>query len=324
MKMKSKIFLWALAAGLMASCQKDLDVIIADPVTGPDNTWFNILDSNMAVARLQNDLRPGSQNELVSFTPAAVSIQTLSGLQCNFPQGAFVTASGLPVTGNVRVESLLLKKKGDLVRMGIPTTSNGSLLVSGGAFYLRLMKDGQELQLAPSKTVSIRFNDAPTNPAMQVFFGAPGNTGMFNWLPSMDSVNRVYALSQAYEVISNRLRWINCDYFYDSAGTAQTTVTPVLPSNYTNANTVAYIVFHDMRSVVGLTGNATTRKFISGRLPVNKQVTLIILSKQGNDYFMGHQQLTTAVSPSVTGPQQVTITPVISTLANINAYLDTL
>ena len=98
-----------------------------------------------------------------------------------------------------------------------------------------------------------------------------------------------------------------------------------MPAYYTNANTVAYTVFNEMRSVIGMYGNETTRKFGTGKLPSNKQVTVVIISKQGDDYYLGHQQaLTNTPVPGSIGDQQVTVTPVKTSIENIIAYLDTL
>jgi len=323
--MRKKIFYTLLIAGvLLSSCQKDLDLFVPDPIAGFDSTWHNNIDNSMPVAGLKTALLLPIYKDSFELNATTVVLNTGSGLQCTFYPGSILTASNTPVAGRIYIETQLLKAKGDMIRMGTPTTSNGKLLISGGEFFVRLTKNGQELQLAPNSRYYIQYNDPSPSPLMRLFAGDQTNPAVFNWLPLTDTLNTVTAFNQYYQVSTNRLQWINCDYFYDTTGIPQTIVSANLPANYTNANTTAYTVLNDMHAVVGMYGNATTRKFSTGRLPANKQVTVVIISKQGNDYFLGHEQVLTTGSAGTIGNQSVTVTPVITTLDNIKTYLNSL
>jgi len=318
-----------IAAFVLSSCQKDLDVFVPDPGqgAGPDSTWYNSIAATMPVGTLKNNLLLDIQRDSFVLNSSSVAVNTGTGLQCTFTGGSILTAANIPVTGKVFLETYLLKKKGDMIRMGTPTTSNGSMLVSGGEFFVRLVKDGAPLQLAQNGHFYVKYNDTPISGLMGIFNGVEASpSASFNWLPNMDTMNnRVFALNQSYEILSNQLHWINCDYFYDTANAPRTTVSAILPAHYTNANSVAYTVFNDMRSVIGMYGNETTRKFSTGKLPSNKQVTVVIISKQGDDYYLGHEQaLTITPAAGTVGAQQVTVTPVRTSLADIKAYLNTL
>ena len=315
-----------IATVALSSCQKDLDLFIPDPITGYDSTWHNTLDNSMPVAGLKTKLSLPVYKDSFELNTASVTITTGAGLQCIFNAGSILTSANVPVTGKIYLETHLLKKKGDIIRMGTPTISDGHLLVSGGEFFIRLTKDGNELHLAQNEPVHIHYDDSPVSSLMNIFNGEETNPAGFNWLPNMDTLNnQVFPLSQStYEIISNQLHWINCDYFYDTTGVPETIVSANLPSNYTNANTVAYTVFNDMRSVVGMYGNAATRKFSSGKLPAGKIITLVIISKQGDDYYLGHEAVTITGSPGTINDQQVNVTPVITSLDNIKAYLNSL
>ena len=116
---------------------------------------------------------------------------------------AMLPTAGLAVTGKVFVEVLLIKKKGDMVLLNKPTTSNGNMLVSGGEIFVRLLKDGQELKLAPNAKINIRFADFPTNPNMKLFFGDESNPQQFNWIPNTNSnTDSVIAGPQMYEMFT--------------------------------------------------------------------------------------------------------------------------
>lgn len=323
--MRKKNFYTLLITGfLLSSCQKDLDLFVPDPIAGFDSTWHNNIDNSMPVAGLKTTLLLPIYKDSFELNATTVVLNTGSGLQCTFFPGSIVTAGNTPVAGRIYIETLLLKAKGDMIRMGTPTTSNGKLLISGGEFFVRLTKDGNELQLAPNSRYYIRYNDPNPSVLMKLFAGEQANPGVFNWLPLTDTINTVTVFNQYYQVSTDRLKWINCDYFYDTTGIPQTIVSADLPANYTNANTTAYTVLNDMHAVVGMYGNATTRKFSTGKLPANKQVTVVIISKQGNDYFLGHEQVLTVGSSGTIGNQPVTVTPVITTLDNIKTYLNSL
>lgn len=325
MKQIILFFYLLITVTFLGSCQKDLDEFIPDPTSGPDSTWYNIINNTMPVSDLKARLLLDIRRDSLSLTNTSTTYLTGADLQLAIPAGALSSLNNIPVTGNITLESHLIKKKGDFIRMGIPTISNGRMLVSGGAFFIRFLKDGNELKVTQQNNIIARIPDPAPTPLMKKFDGDESNPVSFNWLQNLDTAfNNVTALNQIYQVSTNTLRWINCDYFYDTAGIQQTTVSAILPYNYTNANSMAFTVFNDMRSVVGMYGNATTRKFSTGRLPVNKSITVVVISKQGNDYFLGHEQVITTGIPGTVGYMPVTLTPVITTLDNIKAYLDTL
>jgi ligand-binding SRPBCC domain-containing protein len=220
---------------------------------------------------------------------------------------------------------MLIRSKGDMIRLGTPSTSSNRLLVSGGELFVRMRKEGQALLLAPGAKITLRYNDVPISTQMRFFTGDLSNPDRFNWVPNTNSQNNSIAFtSQTYEIQTNQLSWVGCHYFYDTTGITQVTVTANLPSNYTNANTVAYTVFKDFRSVAGMYGEAGARKFSTGMLPVGKAVTIVVISKQGNDYFMGYQNTVTTAPAAGASTQSVTITPVIRSLSDILSFLSTL
>ena len=68
-------------------------------------------------------------------------------------------------------------------------------------------------------------------------------------------------------------------------------------------------------------GNATLRRFMSAKVPVNQPVTVVVVSRQGDDYYLGHETTTTSTSVAASGIQSVAITPVKKTLDEVKQYL---
>jgi hypothetical protein len=310
---------------LLQACQKNIDMFVPDTAqgNGPDTSWNNTIASTAPVFSLQTNLRFEPFTDSIEVNSNSVTIISASGLQCTFPPNCCVNAAGQAVTGKVYVDLQLIKKKGDMILMNKPTTSNGALLVSGGEFFISLKKDGKELQLAPNAKVHIKYTDVPVNTAMKLFYGEEPAPGRFNWVPNTDTANFIAAGQQVYEITTTRLRWINCDYFYDTAGINRTVVATQLPSSYTNANTTVFLAFKDFRSVLGMYADVPERRFVSGKVPAGKLAVVVAISKQGNDYFLGKETITTGLNVT-TNVHKVMLNPVKTSLADIRAYLATL
>jgi hypothetical protein len=327
--MNKKIAILLIFTGslFLTACQKDLDLFVPDQgqLNAPDTVWHSSISSTMPVAILQTNLllEPVKDSFEISSS-TATALLTTAGIQCTFSPLPCVNANGQTVTGKIQAEIFVIKKKGDMVLMNKPTTANGNILVSGGEFFIKLKKDGQELQLAPNAKIQIRYVDLPTNPLMKLFYGQEINPERFNWVPASDSFNYVNTNPQVYEMVTNHLRWINLDYFYDTAGVARSTVSVRLPSYYTNANTTAFLVFNDFRSVLRMNADVPEKRFITGKVPNGKSATIVVISKQGNDYFFSKENITTGVNVTTNGNQNISLTPVKASLADIKAYLSTL
>ena len=327
--MKRKTIIHILLAGIifLSACEKNTDIFVPDPgqPNGPDTTWHSTISTTMPVSNLKTSLLFEPYIDSIEVNNNIATVLTPFGIQVNFPANSCVNTSGQPVTGRIRVEIMLLKKKGDMVRMSKPTTFDDSLLVTAGEIYISLKKDGQVLQLAPNAKINIRYTDIPTNQSMKLFVGDESNAQQFNWLPVPVSTNNILNVgTQNYEIYTNHLRWTSVAYGFDLSTVAKVNVTATLAPYFTNANTVAFTVFKDFRSVAGMYGDINTRKFSTGKLPVGKAITVVVISKQANDYYLGYESAITAIPTNGTGNQFVPVTPIKRSLPDILYYLSTL
>lgn len=74
---------------------------------------------------------------------------------------------------------------------------------------------------------------------------------------------------------------------------------------------------------MAMQGNISTRKFMTGKLPVGKQVTVVVISKLGDDYYLGYESAVTQI-PASNALQHVRVVPIKKSLPEILAYLSTL
>ena len=102
-------------------------------------------------------------------------------------------------------------------------------------------------------------------------------------------VARWLTQSHGYEMFCKRFNWINCDKFIDTTN-PRTTVSAILPVNFTNNNTAVYLVFKDMLSVVRMYANTANRLFYFNNIPINSNVTVVSISKIGDNFYFGTKE----------------------------------
>lgn len=309
---------------LLISCQKDSDIFIPNTTSvGLDTNWVAAVTDVSPVSEVKRLLK---KENLVDSVDASVggTFQTSDGLNVMVLPQSLLLPSGLPATGRIYIETIIVKQKGDMVRVDKPTTSFGRILVSAGEIFIRIRKENVELQLAPGKTVYLKYNDNNPTSLMRLFYGDESNSERFNSIPSTVSSSAALGPSpQGYDLVSDKLRWINLAYFADSSG-ARINVAASLPADYTNANTSVYLVYKEIKSVVGMYGDQTSKKFASPKVPIGKAAVIVSITKKGpNSYYLGHETITTGQT-NLNGIQTVPLKPQPTSLADIKAYLNTL
>lgn len=118
-----------------------------------------------------------------SFTVAAdkkVRVVGKKGTVISVSPGDLETESGEPAGKEVTVHLKEIMSSQDLLRANAPTVSDGSLLISGGAFYIDLSSGGKKLKLKEGKTYSVEF-PKNSDDEMSLFYGQRDSSGSMNW-----------------------------------------------------------------------------------------------------------------------------------------------
>lgn len=313
----------------LSSCVKDTDEFIADAnqIIGPDVTWYSSVSGWMPANVLKNSLNINADIDSISDVSIENTITTNSGLECTIDPNSFVDASDLPISGSIAIESKLITKKGDFIKMSRPTISENKILVSAGAFFIQATKSGKQLKLANGKSIRLKYKSSGANlyPHLTLFNIDETDPEKMNCIENADTlsgVNKIYYSADEYQIKTNKLSWANCYHEQDVTGLPLTKISLTLPVNYTNANTLAYVIFNSQNTVIPLKGDISTKKFKSISIPVGISARVVTITKEGNFYYLGNYSFTT--NDSVSGYQSISVTPTKKSFQYITEFLDNL
>ena len=328
--MKKIIYILCGTILILTSCKKDSIVFIPDPGYQLDSAWVNTISDQSKIAEcLKNVYPPPPHTDTTEIFLSETTFIRKELFDIIIPPGTLKGSSG-DITGKVNYNFFLLQKKGDFIRLQQSTINNEYfLLQSGGGFFIRFFRGTEELNLVPGKNLIVRYNDPQPLQNMRVFYGTdnivtttPVNTSS-GWTISSTSayvkpVQRKFnsTSSYGYEVSTDKLRWINTGLnLSTSSGLVNLSV--YVHDLFSNANTQAYLVFKDSRTILKLNGDAGSKKFTAPNIPLNKSAVVITISKVAQDYFLGTQDIITSDKP-------VEVKPIIGGLDRIINYLNTL
>lgn len=335
--MKRFFTLFIVVATFWSCAKENSDTFFPYPDNSiNDTTWTPALTTN-AQARVIPDLFsvPVTLDSINISNGGVIHVSDL--LDIVFPVSACTFLSGSNVggvcSGIIKVEVTHLRKKGDMVRNAKPTTSFGKILITGSAFNVRAFQNGIELGLAPGKEIKLSFKEPNPVNDMRVFYGVTnpganqpaGTNPHFTWLQSTDSsrvipftrTDSLQNITRGYDLWSRKMNWINCDFFYDSTQ-PKTRINTILSPNFTNNNTMVYAVFKNLRSVVMLNAEFSSRSFTTFNMPIGENITLVSISKIGDSFYLGKMETT------VSAGLAATIQPERKSKAEIIQYLNSL
>jgi hypothetical protein len=341
MKLNKPIIGIALLALASQACKQDIEEFIVErrePIDSLAAKRWNPLapalnDTTIAINQLFKNLVAKPEVKTVNLTSGG-TYTFANGCTVRLAPNSCTGGNGQVASGAAQLEVILIRSRGDMVQYRMETISDGKLLESGGQMFVRVSQNNQELSLVNNQAVAISYS-IPSSPngTMKIFNGTEGSDGRVNWVVNRDStVNNVFARRDSfsnnylYDLSCNRLRWINCDYFYsDTANLVKYYVQ--MADSFTNVNTGVFTVFRNLNAMLALQGDSTTRKFGVPNgyrgVPAGSAVTFVSISRLGRDstdfrYYLGTSNV------NITGNVTYPLNPVRKTLAEIRTFLNTL
>jgi hypothetical protein len=307
--MKKIVFvIGCLSSLFFTACQKELSDNFTTYAGNPlnDTIWVRNVPGSASVHGLADLLFPAIIIDSIEVT-RDTTLKYGDSLEITITGGSCIGPGG-PVTGKVRLELLRLKSKGDFIKAFRPTmTSNGSLLETTNAFFLRIVKEGKECSLAQGTSVKIRFSDSEdpkTN--MQVFNGQEANPVPLNgidtafgwqrdqdtsWLKTFQKTSQgTGSAIKGYELVAKSLRWVAAERFVDSTR-PKAKITAILPPNFTDKNTAVFAVFAEQKTVVHMRADFASRSFAASKIPLGSKIKIVSVSRIGDDLYLGTKDI---------------------------------
>ena len=331
--MKMKLYLGALilTTGLL-SCKKDSEFTVTN-VIGPDLNWYadNEITTSMKAVELTNELQTTMDTVSFDLTPnnsTPLIVPCGNNVKFTFYPSSIIYAN-LPFYGKVHLNYRIITTKGNQIRLlKNSKTDNGQLVENYVTLFFELKNNNnQDLFIDDNIPVIIDYERSGNNNSSSSsnLYSLTTN-GFLSYLWSIEPNNSGNTVTISNDDISfslTRTGWFNCGKVYSPSN--QNKVAIKLPENYTNANTIAYVVSITKNIALQLDPSVTNKQFQSINLNIGGVYKLVVLSKQANSYFMATQDITVSSTPTPGYPFQiVNVTPTLTNMTNIENLLSQL
>lgn len=323
-----KTFLLVSLIAFFYSCKKDIQngFILYTNLGINDTVWVNKPMSTHVADSVSNainnttffvDTFDANKGRIIKLNDSLeVAIQ---------PNSCFNPDNSMPTSGNIRIEVLDLRKKGDYIKYLLPTTSNKYLLENEGTFYVSLSQNNHEILLKPGSYLKLKWIDATPVQYMKFFelYSLRSLDSLYTWMQGNDGNIAVWDSTslgvnkRGYEMVSGSTGWLGCSLFTDTLQ-QRTRLNVTLPPNYTNKNTFVFASFKNTRTIVRLSPDFNSRSFYALNVPVNSTVTLLSISLIDKHYYWSRTDVTvTNANRFSLSPEKLGVTNLINNLDNL-------
>lgn len=310
----SKYYLFAaISLILLASCNKEISnggnftTYTGNELN--DTSWSYSTTTSLALQRITDstavykhiDTLMGSNGKTIEFSDHFSLI---------IPPNAFINNTGALVNGAITIRGMFLDDKSAFIRSVKSSLHNDNILESDLAFCIIATSDGQELSIAPGVNYTIRVGnkDNTVKQGMVIYKGEESIVyttqllidPLFNWnnntlqdfhqslfkKPGNSGSKEI----ERYEITTNKLRWISLARPLNNIG-SQGKLNIILPPNFTNKNTIAFITTDDYNSVIQLKPELSSRSFSANNIPLQKKIHIVTISLIGTQFYYSEQSV---------------------------------
>jgi hypothetical protein len=276
-KLRLKYFIFSLlavaAVGMWGCAKKDSGLVF-----GP-YTLQNIFNS-MAVTPTRVTLNAS----------AGGTFYGASGARYSFPSFSLERDS-VQITGNVDVSVAEYLKVSDMIFSSVLPYSNGSPLVTAGAYYINITQNGQTVILArPAKyQVYLPVASAMSLAGLSLYFGRPDDTiasNSVNWQPITDTAHGwVTAGTDTVVITSDSIHFNAASRNLLSPAYQSFALKVTAPITTFSDTLVAYAVFDSLNSVWQM--SASHDHTITETMVPNSPVHFVVFTVINGDFYAG-------------------------------------
>jgi hypothetical protein len=154
-----------------------------------ENNQSNSLAPKQETGKLNDYLKkfeePSQTFNISSLKPT--QIKGKKGTMISINPADLETVDGKPVGKDIQIELKELTNQQQLLRTNAQTVSNGQLLVSGGAYFINMVSNGQQLKLKDGKSLGVAFPKLSED-EMALFYGQRDSLGQINWQKASETL----------------------------------------------------------------------------------------------------------------------------------------
>jgi hypothetical protein len=121
-----------------------------------------------------------SQTFQVSVDEKYAQVKGKQGTIISINPADLIAENGRQIGKTIEIELKELTNQEQLLRASAQTTSNGQILVSGGAYFINITSNGQHLKLKEGKSLLVEFPKITSN-KMSLFYGKRDTLEQLNW-----------------------------------------------------------------------------------------------------------------------------------------------
>ena len=248
-----------------------------------------------SIQDLRNSLKPDPHVNTVDPS-GSFTVEGPDGTSITCTGNSILDSSGNIVSDDVNISLYEFNTLDEMILAKAPTTSNGSLLVTGGSFEVTAENatTGEQLEFSSwgcNCSLNIQTNPSPTHENQMVLFDGNTNNVDNNGLEVVDwnQANADGGAGQGvFTAYGIDIGFSNCDVLYDMAGENGTqfeaTVTGV--SDY-SSNVEVWLIIDDFPSVVMLTtvNSTPALETYAGSIPTGLNGTLVGIHIDDDSYL---------------------------------------
>ncbi len=322
MKKKTSFFLTLLFIFTSLSC--DSETCCDDPIeeitfTPPSSESFNILRQQALEQNIQNETFIAEEG--IDFTSS-------NGAQLQIFPGCLTTLDGELILDEVDLEFIEFYSRDEMLgpnkpTMGRMTDGNKAMLLTGGAFYTNITRNGEDV--LPVCGIQLIVPTALTggpDEDMSLWTGVIDDNSNLTWEPTLNG--EAFVEGDNYFTFFNEFGWTNIDRFFNDPR-PKTTLQVLVTEGYTAQNASIYLSFDGEETGLAHldTFNPDTHMFSEhyGQLPLGLEVHLIFVTAEENLWRYAIKPVTITENGFVTIAHSETQTATLEELQTLIAAL---
>ena len=213
-----------------------------------------------------------------------------SGARYYFPPFSLERDS-IQIIGDVDVTIAEYLKVSDMIFSSVLPYSNGSPLVTAGAYYINITQNGNTVVLAKPAMyqVSLPIASGISTAGMGLYFGRPDDTvssNLVNWQPVTDTTyGSVSAVTDSVIISSDSIHYNAASRNLLSPSYQAFTLHVTAPITTFSDTLVAYAVFDSLNSIWQM--SASHNHLISETMVPNSPVHFVVFTVINGDFYAG-------------------------------------